>query len=676
VTITGSLRTDPGQGAFGWFAILGAGTVVAGGREVSLGEAVWLQADGPVPAGLWRADRVRVSGTLVLPEAGDFASYLASKSIAVELKVHGVEHLGPSSNPLVRFACAARGLLRDSIGRLFDDKDAGLLMGLALGDTSGLDPGLSRDFRATGLGHLLAVSGENVVMVLAPMLGLASVLRMRPRSRFALGAITVLFFVVMTGAEPSVLRAGVMAGLTLTATLLGRPRSGWVVLGGAVLVLLLLEPTLTSSIGFQLSVVATCGMVALAEPISQRLARILPASISAALGTSLAAQLGVSPLLLYQFHWVPGATIPANLLAFPSVAPALVLGLAAAACGLLFRSAGMLLSVVARLPLHYLESLASRLAAAGVPSLTGGGWVVLAGGAALVVALAVWLRSGKPLPRKVIVLVATVMPVFVWGTALKAGPPSGLVVRFLDVGQGDATLITSPQGATVLIDGGPEPELAATKLAAYGVKRLDVVVATHAHADHVEGLPDVLSRYPVGVLLESTCRDYTPSYSELATAARDEHVKVERPSAGDVITVADITLHVLSPPSCFHDTNSDANNDSLVIRLLCGEDSVMFPGDAEQPAQDLMMESGGLASEVLKVPHHGGSTSDPAFFSAVSPELAVISVGQPNPYGHPSPEMLAVLQGDGIPYMRTDLSGDISVTFAGRGPTVESGGSI
>ncbi len=671
-TVDGSLRTDPKASPFGWSALLGVSRVEWNGSAVTLNEAVWVQGNGSAPRAA-RGDRVRISGTIDRPEAGDFADYLRSTGVVVEMRVGDFLRDGPSSNPIVRLAGSARTLLRGSIERLFGPKEAGLLMGLALGDTSGLDPGVERDFRATGLGHLLAVSGENVVMVLAPVVALSMLLGLRPWPRFLLGAGTVVFFVVLTGVQPSVLRAGVMSVLGLAAVLMGRQRDGWTIVGGAVLLLLLIDPSLVNSIGFQLSVAATVGMVALATPLADGLGRHLPRSVALALGTSLAAQLGVSPVLLYRFHWVPGVTIPANLLAFPAVAPALLLGLAAAALGRIATPVGWVIARLAELPMRYLEGLADRMATAPVPSITGGGWVVLVGGALLVLLLARWLHSGRRPSGKAVFAGALILPLFVWGTALRAGTPSGLVVRFLDIGQGDATLVTSPGGANILIDGGPDSELVATKLAGLGVRRLDVVVATHAHADHVEGLPEVLSRFPVGLVLDPGCDETTPSYDTFKDAVRDEGIPVRHPFAGDELAVGDLTLDFLSPSVCYSGTNSDANNDSLVIRLVYREDVVLLPGDAEQSAQQAMLDQGyDVRADILKVPHHGGATSLPEFFQAVNAQLDVISVGQPNDYGHPKAETLAELDATGGQVMRTDEEGDVTVRFGPEGIGVES----
>jgi competence protein ComEC len=566
-----------------------------------------------------------------------------------------------------------RAFAARSIDRLFPPREAGLLLGLALGDASQLDPGVALNFQATGLGHLLVVSGENVAMVLAPILALASVLRLTRWPRFALGLGTVAFFVVLTGAEPSVMRAGVMATLALLGVLLGKPRATGTLLAGAVLVLLILDPWLVWSIGFQLSVAATVGMVVLATPLAGRLGRWIPKPLALAAGTTMAAQFGVTPVLLFHFREVPGITILANLAAFPLVSPALLLGLASAVLGLASAAVGRLAAGAAMIPLRGLELVADKLAKAPVAHVTsGGGPVVLVVGGAAFAGVALWIRTGWRPPRRAVVACVAAFPLLVWTTALGTGPPSGLVVRFFDVGQGDSALVTTPSGAHLLFDGGPDSELVSTDLAALGVKRLDVIVASHPHADHIIGLPGVLARFPVGLVLEPGCPDTSAIQADLDTAIADEHVPVRYPRLGDSFTVGDVRLDVLSPDRCWDNTNSDPNNDSLVIMLHYGEDTVLFGGEPEQPGQQqLLDEHAPIQAEVLKVPHHGAGTSLPAFFQAVHPLIAVVPVG-PNSYGHPVPSTLAAIAATGAQIWRTDQHGDVVVTFDARGPTVTS----
>jgi competence protein ComEC len=271
-------------------------------------------------------------------------------------------------------------------------------------------------------------------------------------------------------------------------------------------------------------------------------------------------------------------------------------------------------------------------------------------------------------PRVAIVSACLLVPIVVWSSAIRGGPPSGLVVRFFDVGQGDAALVTSPGGAAVLVDAGPEEEQVATELSALGVKRLDVAVATHPHADHVAGFPSVFARIPVSLVIEPGCDEPSPAYDAFLRAVAEEELPVRHPRAGETLVVADLRLDVLAPSGCFTGTASDANNDSLVIRASIGQDVVLFTADAEEPSQEAMLEAGApIRADVLKVPHHGGDTSLAAFLQAVSAGVAIVSVGRPNDYGHPVAEVLQTLRDAGATVLRTDELGDVIVSFSAQG---------
>jgi competence protein ComEC len=670
VTVEAVLRIDPRVEHDGWTAVADVRLVRSIEVDAVVHEAVWVDGRGEAPDAV-RGDRVRLSGRLLVPDDPGFARFLLSRGLAAELEVDGATRLGPSEVAFVRWAQSFRSVFGGSIRDLFPAREAGLLLGLSLGDDTLLDPAVERDFRASGLSHLLVVSGGNVAMVLAPVLALGAVLRLSRWPRFGLGLGTVVFFVVLTGAEPSVMRAGVMAGLTLFGVMLGRPRSAASILSGAVFALLLLDPALVWSVGFQLSVAATAGMVALATPLADRM-RFLPRPVALATGATVAAQIGVTPLLLYQFHEVPLSTLVANVLAFPAVAPALLLGLSAAFAGVVWSSLGSFLAGIALVPLRYLEILADHAARAPVPWITGGGMATLVLGVVLAAGFAWWVRSGRRPPRPVAIAGLVLAPLLVWSIALSAGPPSGLTVRFFDVGQGDAALLVSPAGVTMLVDGGPDDAQVATELVALGVRRIDVVIASHPHADHVVGLPAILARVPVGLLLEPGCPSDSPDAADLAEAVDADHVPVRHPRAGETFVVEDVRIEILSPDRCWTGTESDPNNDAIVLRASVGEDSVLFATEPEEPAQQVMLDAGiDLTADVLKVPHHGAATSLQTFFEAVHAEIAVVSVG-PNTYGHPVPEVLDWLRATGAEVLRTDLAGDVTLTFASDGLLVES----
>jgi competence protein ComEC len=346
--------------------------------------------------------------------------------------------------------------------------------------------------------------------------------------------------------------------------------------------------------------------------------------------------------------------------------------MAGALIGIVVPPAGHLVSSLVLVPMRYLEAVADRLTRAPIPWITGGGAITLVIGLGVAVLLAWWLRADRRLPRMVLAGVLALLPLLVWTNAISAGPPRSLTVRFFDVGQGDAALLTSPGGVAILVDGGPEPGQVATELVGLGIRRLDLIVASHPHADHVVGLPAVLARMPVGMMLEPGCRDASPDGAELDRAAASEHVVVRHPRAGDVLWVGDVRLEVLSPDRCWSGTESDTNNDAIVVRASVGEDSVLFATEPEEPAQQVLLDEGvDLRADVLKVPHHGAATSIEPFFEAVGAAIAVVSVG-PNTYGHPVPEVLDWIRATGASVVRTDLAGTVTITFDDRGVPVES----
>jgi competence protein ComEC len=647
-------------------------TVTWTGGGASLRETLWVSGDDEPPT-VVRGDHVEIAGRLEVPEDPGFADALERRGIAAALRTDTLTRLGDSPSRFVRTTQAVRRVIGGSIERVFPPREAGLLLGLALGDGSKLDPATERDFQATGLTHLLVVSGGNVAMVLAPILAVAAALGFARVGTAAIGIVTVVFFVILTGAEASVMRAGAMAVTALLGTLLGRPKTTGVVLSTAVLVLLVLDPWLVRSIGFQLSVTATAGLVALASPLGELFGRVVPKPVAAAAGTTLAAQLAVTPVLLFHFHEIPLVTLLANVLAAPAVSPALMLGLIAAFLGVVWEPLGSLAGLVAQAPMRYLEFLANVLGRAPVAHITShGGVAVLVVGGLVVTAIAVALRTGWRPPRPFVLAAIAFTPLVVWTTAVAKGPPDGLTVRFFDVGQGDAALVTSPGGASILVDGGPDEDDVATELAALGIKRLDVLVASHPHADHMIGLPTVLARVPVGLVLQPGCPIDSALAADLDRAIADEGVQELNPRAGDELTVGDLRVEVLSPDRCWTGTESDSNNDAFVLRISLGEANVLIASESEEPAQEALLDAGAdLHGIVLKVPHHGAATSVPEFFHAVGARVAIVSVVE-NDYGHPVAQTLDWIHEAGSEIWRTDERGTITVTFEGPNPLVTS----
>ena len=268
-------------------------------------------------------------------------------------------------------------------------------------------------------------------------------------------------------------------------------------------------------------------------------------------------------------------------------------------------------------------------------------------------------------------------------TALAVRPDGLLHFWALDVGQGDALLIQTPAGQDILVDGGPDPAAVARGLGRhlpFWQRDLALVVLTHPHQDHIAGLIDTLDHYHIGSVLQTpfAAGDATleAAWSRVLTATA---VPVHPAIAGQAFALeSGVTVQVLAPPpALLHGTHSDINNSSVVLRLTYGTVGLLLAGDIETEAGgDLLARAGGaLRSQVLKVPHHGSATGlSAALLAAIQSQVAVISVGADNRYGHPAPATLDLLRATGVPTYRTDTDGTVEILSDGQQIWVRSEG--
>ena len=551
------------------------------------------------------------------------------------ISVDSATRLGPAPSPIMRAANALRSRLLGGLGSMRVQPGRALLAGFLVGDVTGVARADVEALRRSGLSHYVAVSGSNVALFLAAWWLVIGPLGWGPRRRAALGLAGIVVFALATRLEPSVVRASVMAGLVLGGRLAGVVVEPWTALGGAVAISLFASADLASDIGFQLSVAATAGIL-LGRPLwSGR----RPSWVWAALGASLAAQAAVAPILLLRFGEIPLLAPVANLLAAPLVAGATMAGGAGAALDL---------DVAVRVGAALARTvLVIARGAADLPQLGLGG--ALFTGA---VVLAAWFRPVRPLAMLVAaagVAAAVVAP---------AVTPDRPQAVFLDVGQGDATLLRGPGGAVILIDGGPDPVRLADHLRSRKVRRVDLLVVSHLHADHVGGLRGITSLAAVRLAWLPPHQE-GPELDSLEGELVRAGVTVVRPEPGTQLTIGEFGLTVLGPLRRY----ASPNDGSLAVRIESRGVALIMPGDIETFAQ---ADLGPLQADVLKVPHQGAATSDPGWLQASAPAIAIISVG-PNEFGHPSAEVVELLLRAGSTVRRTDEEGSISVTLDREG---------
>lgn len=645
------------------------------GRPVKVRERVLLVVRPPpkVLAGDRLRTDVRLAPLLRDPARADAQLraaaarlHYAGVSARAYARRSGIQRLAPPLDPVSRVARSGRTAMTKAVKGL-PEREAGLLLGVTVGDTSRLDPSIEQDFRDTGLSHLTAVSGQNLGIFLGAIAMLLRLCRLRRRSMVAALSLAAVAFLAITRYEPSVLRAGAMAAVGLAGVASGAKREALTALAIACLGLLCWDPFLIHVPGFQLSALATVGILVITPKLSTAFGK---GKLATAAAVTLGAQLAVAPLIALTFHRFSIIALPANLLALPAVAPATVLGFAAATVGTVWPAAGAALATLARPSLQWMTGVAGHFAR--VPSAS----VSLPAGALGVVALLLIaampfaaLRARRP-SRAGPVLLAVVFCAtsIVWTRALAVPPLRGLVLTALDVGQGDAWLLRTPNGTTMLVDGGPETGRTIAKLRAHGVRRIDLLVLTHPHADHVDGLPAIVEHYPVGRALEPGLDAELPALAKLRNTLQQRGVIRDVVRRGARYRLGEATVEVLGPATLFTGTPSDLNNNSVVLRIRFGSTCMLMSGEVQEEGQQALLDAGeDLRCPVMTVPHHGSKRMLPSYFAAVRPTVAMISVGARNDFGHPSGQTLAALQQLGVRVLRTDLGGDIAVALDPNG---------
>jgi competence protein ComEC len=547
-----------------------------------------------------------------------------------------------------------------------------VLAGLVLGEEEGLSEELREDFRSSGLYHLLAVSGQNVAFVAGGVLVVAWLLGIS-RLVGEIGALAAIAgYVLAVGWQPSVVRAGVAGALASLAWLAARPRDRWyfLLLGGALL--LAWNPYSLYEPGFQLSFAAVAAIFV----VVPRLERVLegyplPRWLGTIVAVSGACGAVTAPILLFQFGSVPAYSILSNALAAPVVGVSFSLALVTALLDQLLPPAALAAAWVNGWLAAYVAACARLVGA--LPGAAVGASTALACALALGVGLVAWLRLPRwrrPGLALVVSLIALVAGAWELRPTDVRPPPTGLRLTVLDVGQGDAILLEVPEGA-VLVDQGPPEGEVDDQLRSLGIRRLALAVFTHPQRDHVGGAAELLRHLRVDRILDPLIPAENPEESAALAEATRRRVPVLRARAGVALRLGRLGLRVLwparDPPA-----HEDPNLYATVVLASYGNVDVLLTADAESP---VTLPLNPPPVEILKVAHHGSADEGlPRLLAQVRPQIAVISCGKDNDYGHPAPSTLAALEEvPGLEVFRTDRDGGVVVETDGTRITTRTG---
>lgn len=656
-----------------------------------------------LPGGLPYPGRsVRVTGRLrpaqqqTNPASFDGPLYSRSQNVGMRIAAYEADavQLGPGAQgpatALRRLMRAARGAISGNIATHLPEREAGLARALFLGETQWLAPNAHESFRNTGLIHILSVSGLHTAIVLVILFGFARLCGLGPRGCLVFGAVGLLLYLALTGFRPPVMRATVMALFVIGGLALGRVATGLASAGLAAFVTLLIDPRNLLRVDWQLSYVCMLAIVLFAAPLHEllfpamlrehksTLRHALNKYLCLPLAVTLAVQMGIIPLQVWHFQQVnllaPLSNLASAALTFFSVLGAMGTGLLGAlpgvgtAFGVVAEAslAGLLWIVdwLATLPggvLHY-PALAWPVGLVYCALLLGGAWLLH--GRAAEGQMDARQRAGGWM------CLTALVAVLVWAPRLAtAAQLGGLNVYVLDVGQGDGTIVRFPNGATMVVDAGKQTPsdhgklTLAPALEAFGVQRIDCLVATHADADHIGGIPWLLDHFEVGTLLLGPDVRESEVFAALQRRQHRAETVLRGTGGGQLEGFGAAQVRVLGPVE-----GMQGNDASIVLELKLGECELLLTGDLEDAGEQALLAEGVFHDvEVLKVGHHGsGGSTGEALLAATRPELAVISVGRRNAYGHPAKSVLDRLDQHGAGIARTDRMGALWIATNGR----------
>ena len=565
-------------------------------------------------------------------------------------------------------------LIKDKIIEVFEkslpSKEAALLEGIVLSKTDTLDEDLKNDFSNSGLSHIMAASGMNVVFIVMPLEYIYKRLRMRKSLSVVISTVILIVFTIITGASPSVVRAVIMSLILLFGKLINKQSDILTSLAFSALLILLYNPISLFDIGFQLSFVATLSLALLYEKV-QGFFKFMPKYLQDTVAVTLTAQIGITPIIVYYFNKFSLVSLFSNIPAAPLAGVILLLGVITAILGQVHIIFAKLLGGLNYFLLKALILIAEKsvdipYSTVSVP--TPKHYSVVLYYCIIIAMIFLWKPIKEKINLKLMYKARVCLCTLLFVIAII---PKNLEVSFIDVGQGDSIFIKCPSGKVILIDGGATlknnsdmgEKVVVPFLLDKGISKIDIIVMTHTDSDHAGGLTTIIEEMDVKAVAVPVSTDFSKQ-KQLHNAIKARSVKLIRIKPKSKIGIEKgIYFEALNL-----DNQANDNDKSLVLRMTYKNRSFLFTGDTSQNYEKAILEQKvSIGADVLKVSHHGSkySTTD-EFLNASQPKVAIISVGKNNLFGHPSDEVIDRLLRHGSKVFRTDQDGCVTIFSDGN----------
>lgn len=586
--------------------------------------------------------------------------------------------------PKIDFLSSLRSHFLESATGVTADSKA-LVLGLTIGERNLLSPELASSMKQLSLTHLVAVSGANLAIVAGAIYLLTAKLSLPRNWRFITAAVAIVFYVLLVGPEPSVLRAFVMTIAVLFALWLGRGTPALVALAWAVLLILISDPAMGTNFGFALSAFATLGLLIVGEPLFRKLSDVFPKWLALGIATALAAQLYTLPIVLLLEPTIPAYAVLANLLVEPMVAPVTILGITSVSLLPLNQNLATLISFISSFGTYWIEVIATAVSEWPMVRLHWlPGWVGIVTAVLFAIFISLWLLNVK-VSQSVMASFVLLAFSISWITAdtIRFGtwPVGKWDVVMCDVGQGDAFVIKSDDQIAV-VDVGREDAPVDSCLERLGVSHIDLLFLSHFDLDHAGGIRGALRGRSVGRALVTGFQDDRPVVAVVKNALAEKGLLPELAHRELAGTLGSSNWKVISPSATAAEA-SDSNDASVIVRFDFEQFTILLLGDLGETGQERLMRFSlkylaDLPNRalLLKVAHHGSKDQSEKFHRLIAADLALISAGKNNDYGHPTTKTLSLLSSLGTQIVRTDISGAIAVRASGGKFEIYSAGKL
>ena len=646
----------------------------------------------------------------------DYSNYLKSINVYGALKAEKINKISENNlNIISLLSNKVKLKISDNINKLMTEKYSSIFLGLILGDTKNIDETIQDSFKVANISHVLAISGMHITYII---LGVELILK-KPTGKRKTRIVTLFILIIymfITGFSPSIVRASIMGILVIISKLIYRKNDIYTSISFSLLILLIYNPFLVTNVGLQLSYLGTIGIIVFNKniynffrnikiknkKIKYRINRkiiLLVDNIKQILSVTFSAQIMILPILLYHFNMLGIYFFISNLLVSIIIGPLIIIGFICVIISFLsieiakFFSGIVLLGIKTLIFISEVSNLPFSKIYIPTPKI----WQIVIYYIFILFTNIIYKAFSKRNPnyteirvknifalikykfnenkRRIIKIISFfLIIVFIYNII-----PKNLKIHFVDVGQGDCTFIVTTFNKTVLIDGGgstsKEYNVGKSVVLPYildrGFTKIDYLFISHFDQDHSLGCAKIIENLTVSNLILNKQLEENDIYKHIVSIAKQKKVNLIYVKAGDVITLNGVKIKILHPQEKLIAENS-INNNSIVFKLEYKSFSILFTGDIENIAEEVILSKNiNLKADILKVAHHGSKTSSSQrFIEAVSPKIALIGVGKNNMFGHPNREVIERLQSYGTKIYRTDECGEISIMVNNRGKIV------